>query len=90
MGTCPPPCDSSQNGVCAEHGGITRCWAIRSLRELRNLLDDCDRVRFIPGTGELTLVGVQELIESMGGYRLEELAGGVIEIRRRGVGKRQD
>jgi len=88
MGTCPPPCDSSQNGVCAEHGGMTRCWAIRSLRELRNLLDDCDRVRFIPDTGELTPGAVQELLEAMGGFRLEELADGVMEIRRRGGSKR--
>jgi hypothetical protein len=67
---------------------MTRCWAIRSLRELRNLLDDCDRVRFIPGTGELTPGAVQELLEAMGGFRLEELADGVMEIRRRGGSKR--
>ena len=82
MGTCPPPCDTSKQGVCAEHGGITRCWNIRSLRELGNLLDDCDRVRLIPGEGELTLDALRTLVEELGGFRLHETEQGVVEITR--------
>jgi len=86
MGTCPPPCDTSRDGVCAEHGGITRCWNIRSLRELRNLLDDSDRIRLIPGQGQLTLEGVRELVADIGGFRLFQGDDGVVEIVRKGRG----
>lgn len=82
MGSCPPPCDSSKNGVCAEHGSLTRCWNIRSLRELSNLLDDCDKVRLIPDQGELNLDALRRLVEELGGFRLQETDQGVVEISR--------
>lgn len=84
MGSCPPPLDSAYTGVWADHGVMTRCWNIQSLRELENLLDDCFRVRFIPGVGELTTNAVQTLLGSLGGFLLLQGDDGVLEIRRRG------
>lgn len=84
MRNCPQPPDGAYAGVWADHGLVGRCWNIQSLRELENLLDDCYRVRFRPGAGELTRGAVRELIATLGRFLLIEEDDGAVEIRRRG------
>lgn len=84
MAKCVSPCDTTEDGICGGHGTVWTCHPVISLDDLEVILNEADKVCFMPDEDIFTVDAVRNLVTKRKGFLFSLREDGAVEISKVG------
>lgn len=80
MAKCVTPCDTTKDGICVGRGSKWTCDPVKSLEDLEVILNEADKVCFMPDEDIFTVDAVRALVTNRKGSIFSIRDDGTVEI----------